>query len=196
MLRVINYPHPTLRRTAKALQLVDAELRTLVREMFDLMYSKEHRGVGLAANQVDLPYRLFVVNLSSDPDLKDEEHVFINPVLSHPKGSSEQEEGCLSLPGLFAEVRRPEAIRVNAYDLAGREIVYDLDDLFGRVVQHETDHLNGVLFIDRLTSTAEAAVREKLVEFEEEFASRRQRGEIPSDEQISARLAELEASRT
>jgi len=196
LLRVINYPHPTLRRTAKALQLVDAELRTLVREMFDLMYSKEHRGVGLAANQVDLPYRLFVVNLSSDPDLKDEEHVFINPVLSHPKGSSEQEEGCLSLPGLFAEVRRPEAIRVNAYDLAGREIVYDLDDLFGRVVQHETDHLNGVLFIDRLTSTAEAAVREKLVEFEEEFASRRQRGEIPSDEQISARLAELEASRT
>jgi peptide deformylase len=93
-------------------------------------------------------------------------------------------------------LRRPEAIRVNAYDLAGREIVYDLDDLFGRVVQHETDHLNGVLFIDRLTSTAEAAVREKLVEFEEEFASRRQRGEIPSDEQISARLAELEASRT
>ncbi|OYV81234.1 MAG: peptide deformylase, partial [Planctomycetia bacterium 21-64-5] len=171
-------------------------LHKLVREMFDLMYSKQHRGVGLAANQVDLPYRLFIVNLSSDPDLKDEEHVFINPVLSHPKGSSEQEEGCLSLPGLFAEVRRPEAIRVNAYDLAGREIVYDLDDLFGRVVQHETDHLNGVLFIDRLTSTAEAAVREKLVEFEEEFASRRQRGEIPSDEQISARLAELEASRT
>ncbi|HQU42260.1 MAG TPA: peptide deformylase [Pirellulales bacterium] len=196
MLRVINYPHPTLRRAAKALKRVDAELHKLVREMFDLMYSKQHRGVGLAANQVDLPYRLFIVNLSSDPDLKDEEHVFINPVLSHPKGSSEQEEGCLSLPGLFAEVRRPEAIRVNAYDLAGREIVYDLDDLFGRVVQHETDHLNGVLFIDRLTSTAEAAVREKLVEFEEEFASRRQRGEIPSDEQISARLAELEASRT
>lgn len=195
-MRVITYPHPTLRRTAKALKRVDAELHKLVREMFDLMYSKEHRGVGLAATQVDLPYRLFIVNLSSDPAIKDEEHVFINPVLSHPKGSAEEEEGCLSLPGLFAEVRRPESIRVNAYDLAGREVEYELDDLFGRVVQHETDHLNGVLFIDRLAPTAEAAVRPKLLEFEQEFASRRQLGEIPSDDEINARLAELEAVRT
>lgn len=196
MLRIINYPHPTLRHTSKPLKRVDAELHKLVREMFDLMYAKEHRGVGLAANQVDLPYRLFIVNLSADPAIRDEEHVFINPVLSQPKGGDEQEEGCLSLPGLFAPVRRPERIRINAYNMAGQEVVYDLDDLFARVVQHETDHLDGVLFVDRLASTVEASVRDKLAEFEREFASRRECREIPSDEEIFARLAELEALRT
>lgn len=196
MLRIINYPHPTLRRPSKPLKRVDAELHKLVREMFELMYAKEHRGVGLAANQVDLPYRLFIVNLSADPAVKEEEHVFINPVLSQPKGGEEQEEGCLSLPGLFAPVRRPERIRINAFNLAGEEVIYELDDLFARVVQHETDHLDGVLFIDRLAPTVELSVRPKLEEFEQEFASRRQLGEIPSDEEISARLSELEAQRT
>jgi peptide deformylase len=196
LLRIINYPHPTLRHPSKPLKRVDAELQKLVREMFDLMYAKEHRGVGLAANQVDLPYRLFIVNLSADPDIKDEEHVFINPVLSQPKGGDEQEEGCLSLPGLFAPVRRPEKIRINAYNLAGQEITYEVDDLFARVVQHETDHLDGVLFIDRLASTVELSVRPQLEEFEREFAGRRQRGEIPGDEEIFARLAELERLRT
>lgn len=195
LLRVVNYPHPTLRRPSKALKKVDAGLQKLVREMFELMYSKEHRGVGLAANQVDLPYRLFIVNLSSDPVLRDEEHVFINPVISQPKGSDEQEEGCLSLPGLFAPVRRPEKVRINAYNLAGNEVIYDLDDLFARVVQHETDHLDGVLFIDRLAPTVELSVRDKLEEFEQDFTSRRQRGEIPDDATIFARLAELEALR-
>ncbi len=196
LLRIINYPHPTLRRTSKPLKRVDAELHKLVREMFDLMYAKEHRGVGLAANQVDLPYRLFVVNLSGDPAIKDEEHVFINPVLSQPKGGEEQEEGCLSLPGLFAPVRRPDKIRINAYNLAGQEVIFDLDDLFARVVQHETDHLDGVLFIDRLAPTVGLSIRDRLVEFEEEFVSRREHGEIPADEAIFARLAELEAQRT
>lgn len=196
LLRIINYPHPTLRRPSKPLKRVDAELHKLVREMFELMYAKEHRGVGLAANQVDLPYRLFIVNLSADPAVKEEEHVFINPVLSQPKGGEEQEEGCLSLPGLFAPVRRPERIRINAFNLAGEEVIYELDDLFARVVQHETDHLDGVLFIDRLAPTVELSVRPKLEEFEQEFASRRQLGEIPSDEEISARLSELEAQRT
>ena len=195
-MRVVNYPHPTLRRPSKPLKRVDADLHRLVREMFELMYSKEHRGVGLAANQVDLPYRLFVVNLSSDPVLRDEEHVFINPVISHPKGSAEQEEGCLSLPGLFAPVRRPEKVRINAYNLAGNEVIYELNDLFARVVQHETDHLDGVLFIDRLAPTVVASVRDKLEEFEREFASRRQTGEIPADVAIFARLAELEKLRT
>ncbi|HUY88898.1 MAG TPA: peptide deformylase [Pirellulales bacterium] len=195
-MRIINYPHPTLRRTSKLLKRVDAELHKLVREMFDLMYADEHRGIGLAANQVDLPYRLFVVNLTADPALKDQEHVFINPLLSQPKGTAEAEEGCLSLPGLYAQVRRPERIKINAYNLAGLEVTYELDDLFARVVQHETDHLDGVLFIDRLSSTARLAVQEALDEFEELFAGQRQRGEIPGDEFILSRLAELEQART
>ncbi|HEX5445887.1 MAG TPA: peptide deformylase [Pirellulales bacterium] len=196
MLQIVNYPHPTLVRRSKPLKRVDAELHQLVREMFELMYSKEHRGVGLAANQVDLPYRLFVVNLTSDPADRDQEFVFINPVISLPKGSAEEEEGCLSLPGLFAPVRRPEKIRVNAYNLSGEEVVYDLEGLFSRVVQHETDHLDGILFIDRLAPTALLSAREALDEFQREFASRRQLGEIPSDEEIERRLVELERLRT
>jgi peptide deformylase len=196
LLNIINYPHPTLSRPAKPLKRVDAELCRIVREMFDLIYTKEHRGIGLAANQVDLPYRLFVVNLTSDPAAKDEEFVFINPVLSLPKGSDEAEEGCLSLPGLFAQVRRPEKIRVNAYNLSGEEVIYDVDDLFARAVQHEADHLDGVLFIDRLAPTAKLAARDKLSELEIDFASRREVGEIPSDEEIFRRLEELERLRT
>lgn len=195
-LRVIHYPHPTLRRPSKPLRRVDAELHGMIRQMFDLMYSKEHRGIGLAANQVDLPYRLFVANLSSDPDLRDEEFVFINPVLSLPKGSEEAEEGCLSLPGLYGTVRRPEKITITAYNLAGEEIAYTLDGLFSRVVQHETDHLDGKLFIDRLPPTALLAIKDELSEFEAEFESQRARGEIPGDNEIAARLEELEGLRT
>ncbi len=193
-MRIIQFPHPTLRRVSKPLRRVDDELRQIVRNMFDLMY--QAKGIGLAANQVDLPYRLFVLNLSGDPAEADEEQVFINPVLSDPKGSAEGEEGCLSLPGLYAQVRRPETITVSAYDLTGQEIEETIDGLFARAVQHETDHLNGVLFIDRLGPMARLALKDELEEFEIEFADRRQRGEIPDDERISARLAELEELRT
>jgi peptide deformylase len=193
-LRIIQFPHPTLRRVSKPLRRVDDELRHIVRQMFDLMY--EAKGIGLAANQVDLPYRLFVLNLTGDPAEADEERVFINPVLSQPKGSAEAEEGCLSLPGLYAQVRRPEQITINAYDLAGREVEETVDDLPARAAQHETDHLNGVLFIDRLSPMSRLALKDSLEEFEIEFADRRQRGEIPDDERISARLAELEELRT
>ncbi len=99
-MRIIQFPHPTLRRVSKPLRRVDDELRHIVREMFDLMY--EAKGIGLAANQVDLPYQLFVLNLSGDPAEPDAEQVFLNPVLSQPKGTAEAEEGCLSLPGLYA----------------------------------------------------------------------------------------------
>jgi peptide deformylase len=193
-LKIIQYPHPTLRHPSKPLKRVDADVRRMVREMFDAMYTA--KGVGLAANQVDLPYRLFIANLKSDPKEVAEERVFINPVLSQRRGLDEAEEGCLSLPGLYAQVKRPERVVINAYDLDGQEIHEEVDGLLARVVQHETDHLDGVLFIDRLSSTAEITVKEPLQEFELNFASRRRLGEIPGDEEIAARLAELERLRT
>ncbi len=165
----------------------------MVRTMFELMY--EARGIGLAANQVDLPYRLFIANLESDPESPEEEHVFINPVLSGHKGSAQAEEGCLSLPGVFADVTRPERVTIQAYDLSGQEINRELDGLFARVVQHEVDHLDGVLFIDRLTPTAVAEVREQLEEFELEFQSRTRSGEIAEESSIAERLTELERLR-
>jgi peptide deformylase len=179
---------------SKPLRRVDDELRRIVREMFELMY--DAKGIGLAANQVDLPYRLFVLNLAGDPAESAEEQVFINPVLSQPKGSTEGEEGCLSLPGLYAQVRRPEQITINAYDLTGQEVELAAEGLLARAAQHETDHLDGVLFIDRLSPTARLTLKDSLEEFEIEFADRRHRGEIPDDARISARLAELEELRT
>lgn len=193
-LRIIHYPHITLRHTSKPLRRVDAELVGMIRQMFELMYA--HKGVGLAANQVDLPYRLFVANPEGDPGRKDQEFVFLNPVISQHKGSAEAEEGCLSIPGLYAPIVRPERVRITAYNLKGEELSLDLDGLFARIVQHETDHLDGKLFVDRLSSTAQSDARPALEEFELAYASRRERGELPSDEEIRRRIAELEALRT
>ena len=190
-MHIVQYPHPTLRHKSKPLRRVDADLHKIVREMFNLMY--EAKGVGLAANQVDLPWRLFVVNLKSDSGGSDEELVFINPVLSRGKGSDEVEEGCLSLPKMYADVRRSAQIVIEAFSLSGEKIHLELDGLLGRVVQHENDHLDGVLFIDRLSPTGELAMREELAEMESCFRTRRELGEIGDDDEIAARLAELES---
>jgi peptide deformylase len=176
------------------LKRVDKELHVIVRQMFELMYAA--KGVGLAANQVDLPYRLFVINLQSDAAAADQEFVFLNPVLTSRKGNADAEEGCLSLPGLYADVRRPERVTLNAYNLAGQEVTLELDGLFSRAVQHEIDHLDGVLFIDRLTPTGAMTVKDALAEFEVQFAGQRERREIPDDKTIARRLAELEHLRS
>jgi peptide deformylase len=149
------------------------------------------KGVGLAANQVGLPLRIFVVNEASDPDEGDE-LVFINPVLSRPKGTSTREEGCLSLPELYGDVTRPERVYVQAYNLQGELFEAELSGLLGRIVQHETDHLDGVLFIDRLSETGAMKLREEIDELVLDFESKRRTGEIASDEAIAAERAEWE----
>lgn len=178
---------------SKPLKKVDPELREIVREMFELMY--KHRGVGLAANQVDLPYRLFITNPTGDPKTG-EERVFINPVLRRPRGLVEAEEGCLSIPEVYAPVKRAEKIDIDAYDLDGQAVHLELEGLPARVVQHENDHIDGRLFIDRLSTTAALDIRESLRQFEEEFAADRERGLIPLDADIAARWSELEKLRT
>jgi len=192
-LHIVKYPHPTLRHRSKPLRRVDAELRRLVAEMFELMYA--HKGVGLAANQVDLPYRLFIVNLASEPAAKQDELVFINPVITSRKGNAQDDEGCLSFPDIFAPVRRPERCVVSAYNLRGDFVRYELSGLAARAVQHEYDHLDGVLFIDRLDEDARLTVRPALAALELAFETERGRGAIPDDHQISRRLAELESLR-
>ena len=188
-LKIVTYPHPTLRHKSKPIKRVDRELQAIVRQMLDLMY--EANGVGLAANQVDLPIRLFVVNLEADP-ANGEEMVFINPVISNPKNPEEGEEGCLSLPGLYGNVTRPKKVRVNAFNLQGEEVRADIDGLFARVVQHETDHLDGVLFVDRMSETAKIEVESELDLFVTEFQSRRDAGGVPDDKAIAERLKEWE----
>jgi peptide deformylase len=154
------------------------------------MYS--HRGIGLAANQVDLPLRMFVMNLEGEPG-KGEEWVFINPVISYPKGTEEREEGCLSLPELYAPVVRPKRVRIQAYGLDGHEINADVDGLFARCVQHELDHLDGILFIDRVNPALAPELAPALEEYETEFRSRQSTGGIPSDQEIRTRLMEWES---
>jgi len=193
-LKIIKYPHPTLRHKSKPLRLVDAELKKIIAQMMELMYAD--RGVGLAANQVDLPYRLFVMNASSDATDKDGEIVMINPVITKRGGMVEAEEGCLSLPEIYGKVRRPGKVTIAAYNLAGQEMEYELTGLLARAVQHETDHLDGVLFVDRLSESGRLSVKDSLEDLQMEFEGDRRRGQIPDDEKIAARLAELEALRT
>ncbi|MFP6751519.1 MAG: peptide deformylase [Pirellulaceae bacterium] len=188
-MQIINYPHPTLRYKSKVIHRVDAELREIVRQMFSLMY--EAKGIGLAANQVDMPLRLFIINSEGDPE-EGEELVFINPVLSQPEGRAESEEGCLSIPGVSAPVSRPSQIHVEAYNLQGQPFSATLTEILARVVQHENDHLDGVLFIDRVATADKHELEPALDELNIEFQSRRDRGDISGDDQILARRAEFE----
>jgi peptide deformylase len=193
VLRILKYPHPALRHESKPLRRFDSELKNIVRGMFDLMY--EQKGVGLAANQVGLPYRFFIINLEGDP-AKAPEHVFINPVINRRGAKVEKEEGCLSFPEIYAPVKRSEKLILSAYNLDGQEINYELDGFFARAVQHEYDHLDGILFIDRLSPTGLLSVKQALSDLELEFRGDRDRGIIPPDQQIAVRLAELEQLRT
>lgn len=188
MLRIVNYPHPALRYRSRAVTQIDDDLRATVREMFDLMY--EARGVGLAANQVAIPFRFFILNVTADPEQKDQELVFINPEIVKRHSASEEEEGCLSLPGLYAKVRRARKIKVQSFNLLGELVEHDADELFSRAIQHETDHLDGKLFIDYLGPLARHSIKEKLREFEAQFRQGQVGGEYPPDPEI---LRELES---
>ncbi len=192
--QIIKYPHPTLRHKSKPLKRVDRELKQIVAEMFELMYADD--GIGLAANQVDLPYRLFVMNVKGDPAEEGEARAFLNPVITRKSGSAEAQEGCLSLPGIWAPVRRPEKIVVTAYGMDGNEFCLEMDGLYARAVQHEVDHLDGVLFIDRLSEANQLAVREDLEALVQQFETSRRLGAIGTDSQITTRLEELELART
>lgn len=188
-LQIITYPHSTLRHKSVPLKRVDAKLRGMISEMLELMY--EAKGVGLAANQVNIPLRFFVCNPTGTKG--EDEFVFINPVISKPKGTAEAEEGCLSMPGLYEPVKRPEAVHVEAYDLSGNQIALDLNGFFARVVQHETDHLDGVLFIDRLSETAIVDAEDSLEELRLDFQNQQASGVVPPDEVLSEHRRQLEA---
>jgi peptide deformylase len=191
-LELVEFPHPALLRRASPLVKIDDAVCDAVEQMFDIMY--EAGGIGLAANQVGLPYRLFIVNVEARPDAG-EELIFINPTLSRPRGTAVQEEGCLSLPGLRMDVRRPEKVVIDAWSIDGQPIRLDIDGLLARVVQHEFDHLEGRLFTDRLPEAAALEARRSLDTFREVFFGRQSRGELPTNDALLAQLDQLEAAR-
>lgn len=192
-LSIVRYPHPTLRHRSKTVQRVDKELKAIVAQMFELMY--EHSGVGLAANQVDLPLRIFVANPAGKRG-EGEELVCINPELNFPKGSESDREGCLSLPGIYGDVKRPEQIQLSAYDLAGNPIERKLDGFLARIIQHEKDHLDGVFFFDRMTEEQRGELAEELEELESDYRRMRASGAMPSDEDVITALAQWETRYT
>lgn len=167
-LAIVHYPDPRLRMKAAAVELgprgASAEVRAVARRMIELMH--EARGVGLAAPQVGLNWRLFVTHVGDD-DTPPVDRVMVNPLLVHASpDTSEQEEGCLSIPGVYVNVRRPVAITLRAWDLEGQAFELTSDTLPARVWQHETDHLDGVLILDKMTAMDRLANRRTIAELE------------------------------
>lgn len=166
-LTIIHYPDPRLRKASKRVESFDPQLKALAERMFVLM--REARGVGLAAAQVGENIRMFVMNATGDAK---DDRVFVNPELSEAEGSEEAEEGCLSLPGINANVVRDKTIRMRAKDLEGNDIDETQSGYIARIWQHEFDHLNGTMIIDRMGMVAKMGAKKTLKELEEKFKSK------------------------
>lgn len=178
-MKILNYPHPALRVKARPVATLDRDVVAAAGAMLDLMYQNE--GLGLAAQQVGLDYQLLVINFAGDPEQKDKEVVAINPVILESKGAVKDREGCLSFPGLYQDIRRAKAVRVQYYDLTGQAKEMTCSDLAARVWQHEIDHLNGVLFIDKMGPLARLSSRKDLEQLVADFEEAKKKGQIPPD---------------
>ena len=174
ILEITQYGNPILRTKCQPVEEVTEELKKLSLDMIETMINAE--GVGLAAPQIDRDLQLAVVDVSHDPecitylrvDGKDANLesimplVFINPVLEFGQAKESATEGCLSIDGINSEVRRPADVKATLELLDGRKVVIETDGLLSRAIQHETDHLNGILFVDRLSTASKVSIRRKL----------------------------------
>lgn len=157
LLPILEFPDPRLRTRAVPVTRFDAALDRLIGDMFETMYAAP--GIGLAAPQVDIHQRLLVIDLSED---RTQPLVFINPEILAREGEALNEEGCLSVPGFFDEVKRAEKIRVRFQDRAGETREQELEGLLAVCLQHEMDHLDGKLFVDYLSDLKRERIRKKL----------------------------------
>ncbi len=156
---IVKYGNPVLREISRPVEKITAEVKDLVADMRATL--KEANGLGLAAVQVGEPLRLFIVDLSA-VDVTAETRVFINPEIIENSGSIEFEEGCLSFPGIYQRLIRPDKIRVRALDENGQEFILEAEGLAARAILHEYDHLDGILFIDHFSAVNRALVDRKL----------------------------------
>ncbi len=158
LLDILIYPDSRLRRQAEPVQDVDTEIRQLVDDMAETMYAAP--GVGLAAVQVNVAKQVIVIDTS---ETRDDLRVFINPRLIDSAGDVETEEGCLSVPGIYAPVNRAESIRVQALDHEGESFEIETDGLLAVCIQHEMDHLRGKVFVDYLSRLKQDRIRKRLI---------------------------------
>lgn len=170
-LRIVHYPHPALRAPNEPVQQFDADLKKLSREMFKVMYAS--RGVGLAAPQVGVNKRLMVFNPDSDEKAFLKEVVLVNPeIVATSKKTLVEPEACLSFPGISGDVRRHEWIKVEAQRLNGKKFKVKYSGWVGRIFQHEYDHLEGVVYVDRVEEESKAQVNEGLKKLIAEYSSK------------------------
>ena len=174
ILEIVQLGHPVLRERCKPVEVIDDALLKLVTDMIESMRDAE--GVGLAAPQVGVPLRLAVVDVSHDPECisylkvngKDAELssimplVFINPELDLGNEREKEPEGCLSIRDVRADVNRPSSLKASLAQLDGTVLEIETDGLLARAIQHETDHLNGVLFIDRVSPATKISLKRRL----------------------------------
>ena len=175
-MEILKFPDPRLRIKAKELRFIDKGFRKIVEEMKELMYSTE--GIGLAATQVGIPLRFFIWDISQE---KNELHVVINPKIIKGEGKIVFEEGCLSIPGLRVPVKRSRKIVVEGIDERGEKFRVELEDLKSVLFQHEIDHLNGKLIIDKLPQSERQKIIKLINEgrfYGEESGERNNRGKI------------------
>lgn len=156
---VLTYPHPVLAQTAAEIEAVTPEICQLAEDMLETMYHKE--GLGLAAPQVGESCRLVVVDVSG-PDKREEPLVFVNPRIVEVEGQVESSEGCLSVMNYRTKVQRAEKIRLQAVNLDGQPVDMELDGMLAICLQHELDHLDGVLFIDKISRLKRSLYEQKL----------------------------------
>jgi peptide deformylase len=178
-LTIVEYPHPALRVTCKPVTTIDKDVVMAAGQMLELMY--KHEGLGLAAPQVALDYRLLVINFTGKAEDKENEFVAINPVIVDQKGTIKDREGCLSFPNLYQDIRRAKTVTVQGYTLDGKGFEMTCSDLPARIWQHEIDHLNGVMFIDKMGPIARMSSKKDLETFIAAFEKKKRKGELPSD---------------
>ena len=174
--KVLLYPDPRLRLKAEPITKITPEVKARARAMFPLMY--EERGIGLAAPQIGWNVRLFVMNVTGKPE---DEVVVVNPVVTEKTGGMWSfEEGCLSLPGIRGKVERERHVVIEGQDLDGNQLRFELEGLPGRCMLHEYDHLDGMLFIDRLSPAKRQSLKRRLHELEEDFALAQAEAQAPA----------------
>ena len=165
---ILKYPDPRLREVAQPVDQVDDEIRALVDDMAETMYAAP--GVGLAATQIGVDKRVFVIDIAADNE-PSELRVFINPEILELDGVQTWNEGCLSFPGVSEEIKRAERVKVRALGVNGQPFVLEADGLLAVAVQHENDHLNGVLMIDKLSALKKRMMSRKLEQAQRDEAN-------------------------
>jgi peptide deformylase len=165
IMEIVKYPDPLLRKVSEPIEVIDNNIRKLAQNMIDTMYNSN--GVGLAGPQVGVLKRIVIID--SSPSEEPDPKIYINPVIEKKSGSQIGDEGCLSVPEIYARVKRADKVSVYAQDLEGNELEIEAEGLEARAFQHEIDHLDGILFIDKVGLLEKQGIKTDLAELEYEY---------------------------